>query len=155
MFFQKNSNIISKLFQTLFKKCFKYYSKIFQIFFQNFTIYFSKISKRNFENSPNIWLKIPQSLFLITHSLLLTPYSLFLNILLLSKPPQLELDSEAAPSCFLLLRKYCPDKNHSHILLSHFHDQSQVPFRQAHLCASLGTFQGSVGGLVWLLWLFF
>ena len=49
------------------------------------------------------------------------------------------------------LRKYCPDKNHSHILLSHFHDQSQVPFRQAHLCASFGTFQWSVGDLVWLL----
>ena len=52
---------------------------------------------------------------------------------------------------FLQLRKNCLDKNHSHILLSHFHDQPQVPFRQAHLCASFGTFWWSVGGLVWLL----
>jgi len=36
-------------------------------------------------------------------SLLLAPCSLFLNILLLSKTPQLELDSRAAPACFLII----------------------------------------------------
>ena len=42
---------------------------------------------------------IENSSVIIPHCSFIAPYSLFLNILLLSKAPQLELDSEAATAC--------------------------------------------------------
>ena len=68
-----------------------------------FLKYFFKIFVENFQKKfLNIRIKIPQSLFLIPCSLLLAPCSLLLNILLLSKTPQLELDSRAAPACCII-----------------------------------------------------
>ena len=115
-------NIFSKIFQIFFPKFSKYFfqkfskyffhkfhnifSKIFKFFFQKFSNIISKLFKILF----NIWLKIPQSIFLITHFLLLAPYSLILNILLLTKPSQFELDSKV-----LLL---VGNKKHSFFLLS-------------------------------------